>query len=73
MQHPIYKSPEWRKPHEALDYRFDGAVLFRAISSTRIRRDRTNRTGDGLKGLDPQLARIPASVITECLYACVIP
>ena len=73
LQHPIYRSPPWRKPHEVLDNWLDGAVLFRAISSTRICRDRTNRTGDGLKGLDPQLAGVPASLITECLYACVNP
>ena len=71
LQHPIYKSPPWRKPHEVLDNWLDGAVLFRAISSTRICRDRTNRTGDGLKGLDPQLAGVATSLITESLNTCV--
>ncbi len=73
LQHPIYKSPPWRKPHEVLDYRFDGAVLFRAIPSTCICRDCFNRNGDGIKGLGPQLAGVPSSLITECLYACVNP
>jgi hypothetical protein len=53
LQHPIYRSPPWRKSHEVLDYRIDGAVLFRAIPSTCICRDCFNRNGDGIKGLGP--------------------
>ena len=71
MQHPIYRSPPWRKSHEVLDYWFNGAVLFRAIPSTCFCRDPFNLNGNGLKGLDPRLAQLPASVITECLYTCV--
>ena len=73
LQHPIYISPPWRKSHEVLDYRFDGAVLFCAIPSTCICRDCVNRNGDCLKGIDPQLAGVPASLITESLSACVKP
>ena len=73
LRHPIYRSPPWRKSHEVLDYRIDGAVLFRAIPSTCICRDCFNRNGDCLKGLDPKLAGVPASLITESLSACVNP
>ena len=71
LQHPTYKSPPWRNSHEVLDYRLDSAVLFRAIPNTRVCRDSTDRNGDCLKGLDPQLAGVPASLITESLNTCV--
>ena len=71
LRHPIYRSPPWRKSNEVLDYRIDGAVLFRAIPSTCVCRDSTDRNGDCLKGLDPQLAGVPASLITESLNTCV--
>ena len=71
LQHPTYKSPPWRNSHEVLDYRLDSAVLFCAISNTRICRDSADRDGNGLKGLDPQLAGVPASLITESLNTCV--